>query len=74
MTAANRVSTRLALVAALGLFGLAATAQEPTPKADDKCVEQCDAASDQCMAEANGNAGKERACDSAYDECLRKCG
>ncbi|MCZ8132939.1 MAG: hypothetical protein O9284_16820 [Steroidobacteraceae bacterium] len=60
--------------AALVCWSVAALAADLTPQADDKCVEQCDAASDQCMADADGDADKEKACDTKYDECLRKCG
>ena len=78
MTAEKRGSTvRWAAplaAAVLACWSAAALAADPSPRADDKCVEQCDAGSDQCMAEAAGDAGKERACDTQYDECLRKCG
>lgn len=77
MTKAKPVRTAAAaLVAAviLGAWATAAVAADPVPKADDKCVEQCDRGSDECMGAAGGDAGKERACDTRYDECLRKCG
>lgn len=77
MTLGKRVragSASLAVAAVLGLWGAAALAADERPRADDKCVAQCDEESDKCMSEANSNSGKEKACDAAYDECLRKCG
>lgn len=75
MMSRKRVGTGAGLVAAavLGLWGSMAVAQDE-PKADDQCVAKCDEASDKCMSEAGGDGGKQRACDRAYDECLRKCG
>jgi hypothetical protein len=64
----------LVAAAVLGLWGAAAIAADERPQADDQCVAKCDEASDKCMTDAGGNAGKQRACDQAYDECLRKCG
>lgn len=75
MMSRKRVGTGTGLVAAavLGLWGSVAVAQDE-PKADDQCVAKCDEESDKCMTEAGGNGSKQRACDQAYDECLRKCG
>lgn len=72
----RKLSASAGLVAAavLGLWGAAAVAADARPQADDQCVAQCDEASDKCMSEADGNSGKEKACDTEYDECLRKCG
>jgi hypothetical protein len=43
------------------------------PMADEKCIEQCDLASDKCMQESEGDSGKVQACDDQYSECLQKC-
>jgi hypothetical protein len=59
---------------ALGCWSTAVLADEARPRADDKCVSQCDAQSDKCMLEAGKDSSKQKQCDSAYDECLRKCG
>lgn len=59
---------------ALGCLSTAVLADEARPRADDKCVSQCDAQSDKCMLEAGKESSKQKQCDSAYDECLRKCG
>ena len=52
------------------LLGTTGVASQPFAQ---DCVARCDAASDRCMAEAQGDAAKERDRDRAYDECLRKC-
>jgi hypothetical protein len=59
---------------ALGAWSAAAWADGARPQSDDKCVAHCDEQSDKCMLDAGKDAQKQRACDSAYDECLRKCG
>jgi len=41
---------------------------------DEKCAAQCDEESDRCMMAAGKDAAKQRQCDAAVDECLRKCG
>jgi hypothetical protein len=46
---------------------------EAIPMADEKCIEQCDLASDQCMQAAEGDPGKMQACDDQYGACLQKC-
>ena len=62
------------LVAVLALGGpAAALADDAKTTADDKCVAQCDEQSDQCMQSAGKDSTKQRQCDAAYDECLRKC-
>lgn len=43
------------------------------PFADEKCIEQCDAGSDQCMQDAEGDPGKMQVCDDKYGECLQAC-
>jgi hypothetical protein len=43
------------------------------PMADEKCIEKCDVASDRCMQDAGGDAGKVQVCDDKYSECLQKC-
>lgn len=43
------------------------------PFADEKCIEQCDTTSDQCMQDAEGDAGKMQVCDDKYSECLQAC-
>ena len=64
----------LVLAAALALAhpGVAAAA-DPKPTADDKCTAQCDEDSDRCMQSSGRDPAKQRQCDTAYDECLRKC-
>ena len=61
-----------------GLLSIAAPAvglaEDAKTTADDKCVSQCDEESDKCMQQAGKDASKQRACDSSYEECLRKCG
>lgn len=41
--------------------------------ADERCVEQCDAESDRCMQETEGDEQKQQACDDAYSDCLKSC-
>jgi len=43
------------------------------PMADEKCIEQCDAKSDECMQSAEGDSGKIQVCDDKYSECLQAC-
>jgi len=43
------------------------------PMADEKCIEQCDTQSDQCMQAAEGDSGKMQVCDDKYSECLQAC-
>ncbi len=43
------------------------------PLADEKCIEQCDSESDQCMQAAEGDSGKLQVCDEKYSECLQAC-
>ena len=61
-----------------GLLALAgpalAVAADAKTTADDKCISQCDEESDKCMVQAGKDTSKQRACDSSYEECLRKCG
>ncbi len=43
------------------------------PMADEKCLEQCDIQSDECMQGAEGDSGKLQVCDDKYSECLQAC-
>ena len=43
------------------------------PMADEKCIEQCDTKSDQCMQAAEGDSAKLQDCDDKYSECLKAC-
>jgi hypothetical protein len=43
------------------------------PMADEKCIEQCDVKSDECMMDAEGDSGKIQVCDDKYSECLQAC-
>lgn len=43
------------------------------PMADEKCIEQCDTKSDECMQNAEGDSGKLQVCDDTYSECLQSC-
>jgi hypothetical protein len=43
------------------------------PFADEKCIEQCDAESDRCMADTQGDPDKLQACDEKYSACLQAC-
>lgn len=63
-----------ALAAGLAFCG-AAPAGEPSPEPaqDEKCVEQCDVKSDQCMQDAEGDTDKQKICDDKYSECLQAC-
>ena len=64
----------LLLAAWLALGGAgAALAADPKTTADDKCTAQCDEESDRCMQSAGKDTSKQKQCDSAYDDCLRKC-
>jgi hypothetical protein len=51
----------------------ARTLSDAIPMADEKCIEQCDLASDQCMQGAGGDSGKIQVCDDKYSECLKQC-
>jgi hypothetical protein len=61
-----------ALIAALVLAGPAG-ADDAQPQSDEKCVERCDAESDQCMGDSEGQKDKVEACDDKYSECLKAC-
>ena len=50
-----------------------ARAEEPPPPTGEKCIEQCDIKSDECMADAEGDLDKQQACDDHYGECLDAC-
>jgi hypothetical protein len=49
------------------------TRSDARPFADEKCIEKCDAASDQCMQDSNGDPDKLQACDEKYSACLQAC-
>ncbi len=61
-----KLNLTVTLLAALLLAG-------PGLAEDEKCVSQCDAKSDKCMADTNGDEGKEKTCDDSYTECLAQC-
>jgi hypothetical protein len=64
----------LLLLATLAWGGATvAIAADSKTTADDKCTAQCDEESDRCMQHAGKDTSKQKQCDSAYDECLRKC-
>jgi hypothetical protein len=69
----------VAIALACLLAGLAATADDirplsdERPMADEKCIEQCDVKSDECMLDAEGDSGKLQVCDDKYSECLQAC-
>ena len=72
------VSVRAAWAAALAGAALASwttlvVADGAKPQSDDKCVARCDEQTDKCMLASGKDSQKQRACDSEYDECLRKC-
>jgi hypothetical protein len=46
---------------------------DASPMANEKCIEQCDIQSDQCMQDAEGDSGKLQVCDDKYSECLQAC-
>lgn len=74
MSARKRAGASFVVAAMLGVWASAAMAADERPKADDQCVAKCDEQSDKCMVQAGKDGSKQRACDTAYDECLRKCG
>ncbi len=43
------------------------------PFADEKCIEQCDTKSDECMQASNGVPDKVQVCDDNYTKCLEAC-
>ncbi len=75
MTFGTRVRlAALALATVLGTAGPATgLAADSRALSDDKCTAQCDEESDRCMQHAGKDASKQKACDTSYDECLRKC-
>jgi hypothetical protein len=71
----GRLAGGLILWATLSLgCPLAAHGAEARPTADDKCVAQCDEEADKCSQQSGQDSSKNKRCDTAYDECLRKCG
>jgi hypothetical protein len=77
----NRHWLALPMVLMIGCLGTPAFADDIRPEApvdarplaDEKCIEQCDTESDECMQAAGGDAGKIQVCDDKYSECLQKC-
>jgi hypothetical protein len=73
------MSQILALALACLVAGVPATADDirplsdARPMADEKCIEQCDIKSDECMLDAEGDSGKMQLCDDKYSECLKAC-
>jgi hypothetical protein len=69
----------LAVALACLIAGVPATADDirplsdARPMADEKCIEQCDIKSDECMQGADGDPGKLKLCDDKYSECLQAC-
>jgi len=61
-----------ALFAGLLVAG-SAFGQDAPPETGEKCIEQCDTRSDECMADADGDTDKQQACDDRYSECLAAC-
>ncbi|HLG52489.1 MAG TPA: hypothetical protein VI339_01110 [Steroidobacteraceae bacterium] len=61
-----------ALLAGLLVAG-SAFAQDTPPETGEKCIEQCDIQSDECMADADADSDKQQACDDRYSECLAAC-
>jgi len=61
-----------ALIATLVVAGPAA-AEDVRPQTDEKCVERCDAESDKCMGDSEGEKDKVKACDDKYSKCLNAC-
>lgn len=71
------MSLRLIPGLALLIAALAMTASAgqpaPAPAPDEKCIEDCDEKSDQCMQDSGGDPDKMRICDDKYSECLQAC-
>jgi hypothetical protein len=78
------VLTAVALLGMSALAGVASAAARPVAHGsqnmspmravtDDKCDAKCDEDSDKCMSQAGKDSAKQRQCDAAYDDCLRKC-
>ncbi len=66
------------VMAALGTAGAAQADEvrplsDARPMADEKCLEQCDTQSDECMQSAEGDSSKLQVCDDKYSECLQAC-
>lgn len=61
-----------ALCASLVVTG-SVVAEDARPQADEKCLEQCDIKSDECMEDSGGDKDKVQACDDRYSECLQAC-
>ena len=63
----------LLLAGALALADDLRPDSDARPFADEKCIERCDTASDQCMQDAEGDPDKMQVCDDQYSECLQAC-
>jgi hypothetical protein len=74
-----RKSRILAVILVSVIAGTAAIADDTRPlsdarpMADEKCIEQCDVKSDECMQSSEGDSGKLQVCDDKYSECLQAC-
>ncbi len=77
MAIRNKFWSPMALAAVLAAVSASADDLRPDadarPFADEKCIEQCDAKSDQCMQDALGDSAKMQVCDDQYTECLEAC-
>ena len=79
MAMSIRNSFWLSVSVALTLTGARAIADDIRPDsdarpfADEKCIEQCDTESDQCMQDSEGDPRKMQVCDDKYSECLQAC-
>jgi hypothetical protein len=74
-----RKSRTLTVVLGLMLAGAVASADDIRPESkarplqSERCIEQCDTRSDECMQDAAGDSGKTQVCDDKYSECLQAC-
>ena len=68
----RRAAGLTSMIASLALVG-SASAGEPSPEPDEKCIERCDEQADKCMQEAAGDPDRMQACDDKYSECLAAC-
>lgn len=61
------------VVLCLGPGSGIALAADAQPVEDERCVAQCDAKADKCMAGSGGDEQKQKACDDEYEDCLSRC-
>jgi hypothetical protein len=69
----SRVFLALLMATAPALADDLRPGSDARPFADEKCIEQCDTGSDQCMQDAEGDPDKMQVCDDKYSECLQAC-